>query len=225
MAKNTERQGRIAQLWAVGQLLRKNDPKALPLIVLAALGTFMVFLIIAFVTGQLLYFLPLGVLAALTVAMIVFSRLAQRLQYSMLEGQPGGAAAILQGMRGNWTVTPAVAGNRNLDVVHRAVGRPGVVLVGEGSPRRVGQLLAAEKKRVARVAYETPIYDFQVGDEEGQVPIRKLSAKVMRLPRNLRPPEVDEVNNRLKALPQATPVPRGPLPKGTRMPRMPRGLR
>ena len=89
-------------------------------------------------------------------------------------------------MRGGWTVTPAVSANRNMDVVHRAVGKPGVVLVGEGSPNRLPSLLAAEKKRISRVAYETPIYDFQVGNEEGQVPIRKLQRKIMRLPRNLK---------------------------------------
>ena len=73
-------------------------------------------------------------------------------------------------MRGNWTVTPAIAANRNMDVVHRAVGQPGVVLVGEGSPNGLASLLAAEKKRVSRVAYDVPIYDVQVGDRPGQVP-------------------------------------------------------
>ena len=85
------------------------------------------------------------------------------------------------------TVTPAVNGNRNLDVVHRAVGRPGVILVGEGVPSRVSGLLAAEKKKTARVAFEVPIFEFQVGDGEGQIPVRQLQRKIMRLPRNLKP--------------------------------------
>ena len=130
-------------------------------------------------------------LAGLATAMILFGRFAQSAQYAAVEGQPGAAAAILQSMRGGWTVTPAVAANRNMDVVHRAVGKPGVVLVGEGSPTRLPGLLAAEKKRISRVAYETPIYDFQVGNEEGQVPISKLQRKIMRLPRNLKGAEVD----------------------------------
>ena len=86
--------------------------------------------------------------------MMLFGRFAQSAQYSAIEGQPGAAAAILQSMRGDWTVTPAVSANRNMDVVHRAVGRPGVVLVGEGSPSRLPSLLAAEKKRISRVAYD-----------------------------------------------------------------------
>jgi hypothetical protein len=138
-----------------------------------------------------------------------------------VEGQPGAAAAILQSMRGGWTVTPAVAANRNMDVVHRAVGKPGVVLVGEGSPNRLPGLLAAEKKRISRVA-DTYIYDFQVGNEEGQIPISKLQRKIMRLPRNLRGNEVSELNYRLKALPQSLQMPKGPMPKSGRMPKPPR---
>lgn len=223
MATNPERMSRFAQLRQVARLLRQHDPKALPIVVLSAFGTLAIFLVIAFVTGMLLYLIPMGILVSFMVAMILFGQLAQRLQYRILDGQPGAAAAILQGLRGDWSVTLAVTGNRNYDVVHRAVGRPGIILVGEGSPRRLAGLLATEKKRTARVAYETPIYDFQAGNEEGQIPLRKLSQRIMRLPRNLRKGEVAEVNSRLKALPQSTPMPHGPLPKGARMPRMPKG--
>jgi len=166
--------------------------------------------------------IPLGVVAGLGAAMLMFGRYAQSAQYSVVEGQPGAAAAILQSMRGGWTVTPAVSANRNMDVVHRAVGKPGVVLVGEGSTTRLPSLLAAEKKRISRVAHETPIYDFQVGNEEGQVPIRKLQRKIMRLPRNLKGADVTELNYRLKALPQSLQAPKGPMPKSGRMPRPPR---
>ncbi len=125
-------------------------------------------------------------------------------------------------MRGNWTVSPAIAANRNMDVVHRAVGRPGVVLIGEGSPNRLPALLAAEKKRVARVAFDVPIYDFQVGDADGQVPLRQLQRKVMRLPRNLKGTAVADLNFRLKALPPSLQAPKGPMPRSGRQPRMPR---
>jgi hypothetical protein len=154
--------------------------------------------------------------------MILFGRFAQSAQYSAIEGQPGAAAAVLQTMRGNWTVTPAVAANRNMDVVHRAVGRPGVVLVGEGSPSRLPSLLAAEKKRISRVAYDIPIYDIQVGEGEGQVPIRRLQRHVMKLPRNLKSSAVSDLNYRLKALPQSLQAPKGPIPRSGRPPKMPR---
>jgi hypothetical protein len=213
--------GRIQQLRMAAGLIRQANPRALPLVALAGLGTMVILIVVGVVTGMI-FLIPLGVVLGLLVAMILFGRFAQSAQYSAIEGQPGAAAAVLQTMRGNWTVTPAIAANRNMDVVHRAVGRAGVVLVGEGSPARLPSLLAAEKKRVARVAYDIPIYDIQVGDGEGQVPIRRLQRHIMKLPRNLRSSAVSDLNYRLKALPQSLQAPKGPMPRSGRQPKMPR---
>jgi hypothetical protein len=121
-------------------------------------------------------------------------------------------------MRGNWRVDSGVAGTPQLDAVHRVLGRPGVILVAEGSPGRVRGLLAQEKKRLARVVGDTPIYDIVVGDDEGQVPLRKLSRHVMKLPRNLSAGEVNALGRRISALGgQKMPVPGGPLPGGRQM--------
>ena len=206
----------------VAGIIRKTNPRALPLVVLAGVGVLALFVVAGLIFGLLPLLIPLGVAFGLLTSMIIFGRFASSAQYAAVEGQPGAAAAIMQGMRGGWTVTPAVAFNSNMDVVHRAVGKPGVVLVGEGSPTRLGGLLAAEKKRISRVAFDVPIYDFQVGDEEGQVPIRKLQRKLMRLPRNLKGPAVADLNYRLKALPQTQQAPKGPMPRSGRMPRPPR---
>jgi hypothetical protein len=213
--------GRIQQLRMAAGLIRQANPRALPLVALAGLGTMVILIVVGVVTGMI-FLIPLAVVLGLLVAMILFGRFAQSAQYSAIEGQPGAAAAVLQTMRGNWTVTPAIAANRNMDVVHRAVGRAGVVLVGEGSPARLPSLLAAEKKRVARVAYDIPIYDIQVGDGEGQVPIRRLQRHIMKLPRNLRSSAVSDLNYRLKALPQSLQAPKGPMPRSGRQPKMPR---
>jgi hypothetical protein len=213
--------GRIQQLRMAAGLIRQANPRALPLVALAGLGTMVILIVVGVVTGMI-FLIPLGVVLGLLVAMILFGRFAQSAQYSAIEGQPGAAAAVLQTMRGNWTVTPAIAANRNMDVVHRSVGRAGVVLVGEGSPARLPSLLAAEKKRVARVAYDIPIYDIQVGDGEGQVPIRRLQRHIMKLPRNLRSSAVSDLNYRLKALPQSLQAPKGPMPRSGRQPKMPR---
>ena len=214
--------GRLKQMRMVAGLIRKSNPKALPIIIGSGLGILAILVIVGLLTGLAPFLIPLGVLLGLLVALILFGRFAQSAQYAAIEGQPGAAAAVLQNMRGNWTVTPAVGANRNMDVVHRAVGRPGVILVGEGSPNRLASLLAAEKKRVARVAYEVPIFEFQVGNGEGQVPVSKLQRKIMRLPRNLKGADVTELNYRLKALPQSLQAPKGPMPKSGRMPRPPR---
>jgi len=214
--------GRFKQIRMIAGLVNKANPKALPIVFGAALGTIAVLVIIGLLTGLALLLIPLGVLLGVLVGMILFGRFAQAAQYSAIEGQPGAAAAVLENMRGNWTVTPAIAANRNMDVVHRTVGRPGVVLVGEGSPNRLASLMAAEKKRVARVAYEVPIFEFQVGDEEGQIPLSKLQRKVMRLPRNLKPAAVSDINHRLKALQPSMQAPKGPIPRNIRQPKMPR---
>jgi hypothetical protein len=212
--------GRIKQLRMAASMVHQANPRAMPIVIGAGLGTLVILVVVGVLTG--LYFLIApGVLLGLLVSMILFGRFAQAAQYSAIEGQPGAAAAVLQTMRGNWTVTPAIAANKNMDVVHRAVGRPGVILVGEGSPTRLPSLLAAEKKRVSRVAYDIPIFDIQVGDGDGQITIRKLQRHIMKLPRNLKPSAVSDLNYRLKALPQSLQAPKGPMPRAGRQPRMP----
>jgi Domain of unknown function (DUF4191) len=214
--------GRLKQIRMVAGIVRRSNPKAMPIVFGSGLGILVVLVVVGLLTGLAPLFIPLGVLLGLAVGMILFGRFAQSAQYATIEGQPGAAAAVLENMRGNWTVTPAIAANRNMDVVHRAVGRPGVILVGEGSPARLASLMAAEKKRVARVAYEVPIFEFQVGNEEGQIPLSKLQRKIMRLPRNLKPAAVSDINHRLKALQPSLQAPKGPMPKNIRQPRMPR---
>ncbi|HEY3732806.1 MAG TPA: DUF4191 domain-containing protein [Streptosporangiaceae bacterium] len=213
--------GRVQQLRMAASMVREANPRALPIVALAGLGTMAILIVLGVLTGQW-YLIPLGLLLGLMIGMILFGRFAQSAQYAAIKGQPGAAAAVLQTMRGNWTVTPAIAANRNMDVVHRAVGRSGVVLVGEGSANRLPSLLAAEKKRVSRVAYDIPIYDIQVGDNEGQIPISKLQRHLMKLPRNLKAGAVSDLNYRLKALPGSLQAPKGPMPKSGRQPKMPR---
>jgi hypothetical protein len=214
--------GRIKQIRMVAGIVRRGNPKALPLVVLTGVGILAVFVVVGIFVKPIYLFAPLGVLAGIAGAMLLFGRFAQSAQYAAIEGQPGAAAAILQNLRGGFTTTPAIAANRNMDVVHRTVGKPGVILVGEGSPSRLPSLLAAEKKRIARIAAQVPIYDFQVGDAEGQVPIRQLQKKIMKLPRNLKGQNVAELNFRLNAMPQSLQMPKGPVPRNARMPKAPR---
>jgi Domain of unknown function (DUF4191) len=214
--------GRLKQIRMVAGLIHRSNPRAMPIVFGSALGIVAVMVVVGLLTGLAPFLIPLGVLLGALVGMILFGRFAQAAQYAAIEGQPGAAAAVLENMRGNWTVTPAIAANRNMDVVHRTVGKPGVVLVGEGSPARLASLMAAEKKRVARVAYEVPIFEFQVGNEEGQIPLSKLQRKVMRLPRKLKPAAVSDINHRLKALQPSLQAPKGPIPRNIRQPKMPR---
>lgn len=193
----------------------------LPLVLGTALGVLAIMVLTGILIGHPVYFAVIGVMLSLVAATIVFGRRAATAAFAQVEGQPGAAAAVLQSMRGNWRVTPVVAVNpRGRDLVHRVVGRPGIVLVGEGAPSRVAQLMSQERKKVARVAADTPVYELQAGDEEGQVPLRKLQAHLARLPRNIKPAAVNALDARMRALGGATvPIPKGPLPKGGRVPR------
>src|SRR5215217_3773248 len=199
-------------------LTRKNDPK-LPWIMLIAFVVVAGLIeLVGILLGSPFLFIPLAVIAGGLAALVLFGRRAQGSAYRQVEGQPGAAAWVLEGMRGDWRVTSGVAGTAQMDAVHRVLGRPGIILVGEGAPNRVRGLLAQEKKKVARVVGDTPIYDIVVGDDEGQVPLRKLSSHVMKLPRNLSAAEVNSLGRRMSAMGGARmPVPGGPLPGGKQM--------
>ena len=216
--------GRLAQVRATYTMARKADPMIGLVTAAAGVVAFVVVLAVGFLLSLPVYFGILGVLAGILAATIVFGKRAEKAAFSQVEGQPGAAAAALNMLRRGWSVTPAVAANRNQDIVHRAIGRPGVVLVGEGSPQRVTALLATEKKKIARFVPDVPVYELQAGSNEGQVPLRRLNSRLMKLPRNLTTAQVAEVSRRLKALGTMNlPIPKGPLPKGARMPKGPRG--
>ena len=221
-AEDLAKAGRLKQMRMVAGLINRQNRRALPITFGSALGVLVVFVLIGLFVGPLGLFIPIGVLLGALAAMVLFGRYAQAAQYAAIDGQVGAAAAVLQNMRGDWTVTPGVTANRTMDVVHRAVGRPGVVLVGEGQPGRVATLIAAERKKTERVAHGVPIHEFQVGSGDGQIPVSKLQRKVTTLPRPLKPTAVSDLNYRLKALQPSMQMPKGPLPRGSRQPRMPK---
>jgi hypothetical protein len=186
-----------------------------------------VFLILFLIGIPLFAAIPLAVLFGVLALMLIFGRRAQKAAFSQVDGQPGAAGWVLGNMRGDWRVTQGVQLNAQLDAVHRVLGRPGVVLVGEGQPQRLKPLMAQEKKRVARIAGDTPIYDVLLGDEEGQVTIRKLNNHLVKLPRNLNQQQVNALEKRMAALggTKAAPLPKGPMPTRARMSGLERTLR
>lgn len=156
-----------------------------------------------------------GILFGTLAVLIVFSRRAQKAAYSQMEGQPGAAAAALNVLRRGWKVDPAVGFTRQQDVVHRVVGPPGIVLVGEGNPSRVRSLLATERRKHERVASEITIHEVVCGRGEGEVPLPKITRHLQKMKRTLRPADMTDVLNRIKALDatrSAVPLPKGPVP-------------
>ncbi|MFJ3923834.1 DUF4191 domain-containing protein [Streptomyces sp. NPDC090022] len=214
--------GRLKQIALTYKMTRKADPKVGLIVAGVGIVTFGVFLAIGFLIGHPVYLGILGFLVAFLAMAIVFGRRAERAAFGQMEGQPGAAAAVLENVGRGWTTTPAVAMNRNQDIVHRAVGRAGVVLVAEGNPNRVKTLLAAEKKKMARIMPDVPVHDIIVGTGEGEVPLKKVRTTLLKLPRVLAGPQVTQINDKLRAmgdLMSNMPLPKGPMPKGMRMPR------
>jgi len=225
-AKKAESKARRAQLFQAFNMQRKEDKALIPLMVGALLVVGGAIFGIGWLVGLQWILLPIGLALGLLVAVIIFGRRVQKNVFSKADGQPGAAAWALDNMRGRWRVTPTVAGTSQLDAIHRVIGRPGVVLVGEGAPHRVKPLLAQEKKRVARVVGDTPIYNIVVGNDEDQVPLRRLSAKIMKLPNNLKPAQIDTLEKRLSALAsRGAQLPKGPMPQGAKMRNVQRTIR
>lgn len=156
-----------------------------------------------------------GLLIGVLAVMIVFGRRAQKAAFNRLEGQLGAAARALTMLRRGWIVEEVVGFTKQQDMVHRVIGPPGIVLVGEGNPGRLKALLNSEHKKHERVVADYPVHDVLVGNDEGQVPLNKLVRHVQKLGRQVKPAEITEIRQRLRALDAQRgkmPVPKGPLP-------------
>ncbi|MCQ8188742.1 DUF4191 domain-containing protein [Streptomyces rugosispiralis] len=220
--ETSENPGRLKQIALTYKMTKRVDPKVTLVVAGVGIVTFGVLLAIGFWIGHPIFLGILGFVLAFLAMAIIFGRRAERAAFGQMEGQPGAAAAVLENVGRGWSVTPAVAMNRSQDVIHRAVGKAGVVLVAEGNPNRLKGMLAAEKKKMARIVADVPVHDVIVGSGEGQVEIKKLRTTLLKLPRVLPGAQVTVVNDRLRALGDLMsnmPIPKGPMPKGMRMPK------
>ncbi|WP_300682501.1 DUF4191 domain-containing protein [Nocardioides sp.] len=211
------RRQQIAESYRITKQAQPNIPFVLA-------GTFVLG---ALIGGGLFWLLPgsgiLGwaftiigaLLGAFLFTVIIFGRQAQKAAYARIEGQPGAAMGALNMLKRGWNSEPAVAFNKHQDLVHRVVGPPGIVLIGEGNPNRVKTLLADQRRKHERVVVDVPIHEIIVGNDEGQVPLAKLSRAVMKLGRHVRGADITDILNRLKALDAVqgkVPMPKGPVP-------------
>ena len=187
----------------------------------ALAAIFIVVLIIGislgFVFGRPIYGGFVTIPLALLAAMFFFTRVAGAAAYTNIEGQIGAGASVLMAIRKGWTTTPAIAVNKQQDMVHRSVGRAGIVLTGEGG-FAVRQMIQDEKRKSERYAPGVPIYEVYVGDADGQVPLRKLQKHLAKLPKKLTATQMREVRARLKAVGgMSLPIPKGPMPKNMKI--------
>ena len=207
---------RFRQLGAAYRMTAEVDPRLNLYLALALLVPIVAGVVTAAVTGGWALWAPIGVVVGLLAALLVFGRRVQAAQFQQIEGVPGAAAAVLDQMRGQWFVTPAVAVNKHQEMVHRAIGRCGIVLVGEGDNRqRVKGLIAQARKKLARVSGDTPIHTVVVGDGEGDtVELSRLQVELAKFSNSLDKTEVPKLARKLAPLDKGNvPMPKGAIPR------------
>ncbi|GAB3252434.1 DUF4191 domain-containing protein [Alteromonas gracilis] len=215
-AKAAKEPGKIALMRQNYQMSKQLDPA----ITWWMLGSLLVvggivFSISFFTGGPWWLATPLALISGVLAALIIMGRRSQKAAIASIEGQPGAAVRVLSMLRRGWKVDELVGFNKQQDMVHRVVGRPGIVLVGEGNPTRVRQLLATERRKHERVLYEVVVYEIVVGNGEDQVPLDKLVKTVTKLPKSLKGAAMTDVLSRLRALDanrSRIPIPKGPVP-------------
>jgi len=206
-----EKQGQMKVLKDAFSLTRKHQPiaflwMALSFVVVLSLG-----IILGLQINHPIYFTIISIPLAVLVAFFIFTRQANTAAFLSIQDQLGAGASVLMAIRKGFTTTPAVNVARNQDMVHRSVGRAGIVLVGEGSPS-VRQLLQDERRKMERFIPGVALTEVIIGDGNGQVPLRKLQKHLKKLPKKLNKVQLRELRNRLKAVGGLNmPVPKGPM--------------
>ncbi|KHL03105.1 DUF4191 domain-containing protein [Sinomonas humi] len=209
--KKAKKPNSFKQMLQVFQMTRRADPNvvwlmALVFLVVVGLGVLIGALLENWITG-----LIVGILLGVLGAILILSRRAERAAFSQIEGQPGAAGAALNTLRRGWIVEeqPVAINPRTQDLVFRAVGRPGVVLVSEGPSGRVRPLVDSERKRLARILPNVPITVIESGREDGQTPLNKVAKRMQKLKPELTKVEVQAINKRLASLGPRLPIPKG----------------
>lgn len=224
-SNNPADMGRMRQIALAYKRTHEHD-KPLPFLMIGAfLLPIALGLVISIFWPHPLYLGFLGAMTGLVLALSVLVRRAKKATYKRYLGQAGSAEVALGMLPKKWISTPAITANRNKDVVHRTLGPGGIVLIGEGEPGRVRQMLSSEAKKHERVAYGVAVSTVIMGDREGQVPLDRLADHIRKMPKVLQPNQVTDVKLRLRALDAVRPTipaPKGPMPAN---PRQVKGVR
>lgn len=219
--------GRLKQMWQVFQMTRRYDGSIVWYLLLALLAPIGAGVALAIwlsrdnVIGIILYVVA-GVLGGLLLTLIVLGRRAEKAAYSQIEGQVGAVGAVLKSsLRRSWTGTEfPVNANRTQDAVYRAVGKGGVVLIGEGPRSRTQPMLDKERANVRRILPEVPVNLLYVGPDPDSIPLHRIMPALSKYKKALTKAEVLAVSNRLASLGKnGLPIPKGIDPQRIRAPR------
>ena len=177
-------------------------------------------IVAAIVDGAWFMWVLTGLMAGLVLALFVLTRRMKAATLERARGQSGSAAAALSMLpEKKWNHDLAIAVTRQQDLVHRVIGPAGVVLIGEGEPGRLRNLLASEQRKHGQLVSDLTVTVVQMGDHDGQVDLDHLARYIQKLPKTLDKYQVGEVKARVKALDAVRPrlpVPKGPMPTNPR---------
>ena len=226
-----EKQSQLAVLKDAYKLVKKDSPFAIVwcLLVFVLVVTFGV--IIGNNLDHPVYAGFLSTPLAFLAGFFLFTRFANTAAFSSIEGQLGAGASVLMSIRRGFVTTPAVNVNRNQDMVHRVSSKAGIILVGEGG-FATRSLMQDERRKMERFLSGVPVTEVMVGDEKGQVSVRKLQKHLgqisvrklqkhlKKLPKKLSTAQLREVRARLRSVGGLNlPMPKGPMPTNSRMPK------
>ena len=214
-----KKQSQLAVVKDAYRLVKKDSPLAVVwcLVIFVLVLTFGI--IIGNNLGHPIYagFITLPV--AFLAAFFLFTRYANTAAFASIQGQLGAGASVLMSIKRGFVTTPAVNVNRNQDMVHRVSGKAGIILVGEGG-FGVKSLMQDEKRKMERFLSGVPVTEVMVGENSGQVSIKKLHKHLKKLPKKLNTAQLREVRARLRSVGGLNlPMPKGPMPTNVRMPR------
>lgn len=171
------------------------------------------------IVDRTIYFSLMTIPFAIILTLFIFSRLAEAAAYTSIEDQVGAGASVLMSIRKGWTTTAGVQVARNQDLVHRSLGRAGVVITGEGT-NAVRVMMTDERRKMERFLSGVPVHEVLVGEGEGRVPLRKLQKHLKKLPKKLTKSQLREARAREKSVGGVKlPMPKGPMPNMRKIPK------
>jgi F0F1-type ATP synthase assembly protein I len=135
----------------------------LPILLLAMfIGVMAIGIGIGIAVDRTLYISLMTIPFALIITLFSFSRIAEGAAYASIAGQAGAGASVLMSIRKGWTTTAGVQVARNQDLVHRSLGRAGVVITGEGS-NNVRVMMTDERRKMERFLSGVPVHQTNKG--------------------------------------------------------------
>jgi len=166
-----------------------------------------------------------GLLLGVLGSMMTMTRLSTSAMYKKIDGMPGATGHVLStslGRRWQSSEMPVGINPKTQEAVYRAIGRGGVVIVGEGSRGRLTRLVNDERSKIQRVASGVPVTVIYVGHGDGDVTIAKLAPTIKSLPKKVDKATMAAVIKRVDSVSQSLsslPIPKGIDPTKVRAPR------